>query len=411
MVASGGDVSTASSPPGKIRQSKQMAEFRGIPSPGLLLLLGMAWVAGFAQEPGPELKALSFAPHSIDTTNSAARVTVNFETVDRGPGATSFEIGFASPSGVHSQKAATTFPAAGSFTGSVSVAFPALSEPGAWTISHVLLANAEGYSRMLTEKDLGGSGLPTILNVVSRMDASAPVVRSLKFSPTVVDVTSVSADVSIEMEAQDDLSGVKAIEISFESPSGMERRHVSTTLPNPSTSTKVPLVMKFAPSSEAGTWRAVGLVVADAAGNTLVMNADDFVSRGFPSEIQVRKVVDTTPPTLTEFKLTPSKINLASGSAEVNVEFALADDLSGAAGLEISFLGPSGNMARKAEATFKPGSLVTGSVKVRFPGFSEIGVWQVAALLLVDAAGNTRVLNAGDLSAKGFPNRILVGEE
>src|SRR5690242_15428474 len=136
------------------------------------LLAATILVPGIAQERGPELRALTLSPNAIDTSSSPARVIVNFQAADRGQGATSFEIGFTSPSGTHSQKASASFAATASFAGSVSLTFPALSEPGAWTISHVLLANAEGYSRLVTEQDLRGSGLPTILNVRSHTDTS-----------------------------------------------------------------------------------------------------------------------------------------------------------------------------------------------------------------------------------------------
>jgi Big-like domain-containing protein len=388
-----------------------MRVFRTLPRLLPLLLGGAAWIPGIAQERGPELRALTFSPSTIDASSSAAKVIINFQTIDRGLGATSFEIGFASPSGTHSEKASTSFAATGSYAGSVPVTFPALCEPGNWTISHVLLSNAEGYSRLLTEQDLRAQGVSTSLRVISRADTSSPTVTSFRLAPASVDVTSGPAEVLIELEAKDDLSGVKGVEVSFDSPSGTETRHVSAMVSRPSTSAKIPLVLKFTPSAEAGTWKAAGLVLTDVAGNTLVMNGDDFGGRGFPTAIEVKKTVDITPPVLTELKLSPSRINLAAGSSAVKVEFAATDDLSGAVGMEISFLGPSGATSRKAEAILKPAARITGSATVEFSRWSETGEWRVAAVLLVDAAGNTRVLNTAELTAKGFPNHVEVVSE
>jgi hypothetical protein len=298
--------------------------------------------------------------------------------------------------------------AASTFAGSVVVTFPHLSEPGTWTVSHVLLANADGYSRFLSQEDLASLGLPTRLLVTSLTDTAKPTLTSLQFAPSTVDLTSGASEVTIQLEANDDISGVDAVEVSFNGPSGTQRLHASARLPRPLRSAKIPLVMTLAPSIEQGKWNIAAIVVTDAAGNTLTMDTDDLVRSGFPVSLMVNKIVDTSPPTLTAFEITPPRINVALGSATAKVNFTVADNLSGVVGVEVSFIGPSGVIPRKAEVRFKPAREFTGSAAVEFPPFSEPGEWEVAMVVLVDAAGNTQALSAADLAAKGFAHRLAV---
>ena len=378
----------------------------------LLVGLILPYRLAFSQDTGPELQALSFAPRSIDTSAGPAKVMVNFRAAGRDSPAKHFEIGFASPSTVNAYKANATFAPAASHTGSVSVNFPHLSEAGTWTISFVLLADEDGYTRSLSTSDLEGRGFPTTLQVTSRTDETPPKLTLFKFTPDTIDITAGPADVAVSLEATDNLSGIKGLEISFVSPSGISTRQASTIFARPSASFTGTLPVNFPQSSEAGAWRVVAVTLADAAGNTSVLSTDDLTARGFPAALQVKKSAeDTTAPTLTAFSVSPSSLRAGSGPVVVRVDFTAADDISGVNAVQVSFVSPSGAVTRSASADFRPATSFTGSAAVQFPPFSEAGDWKIAIVLLADAVGNTRVLNAEDLREKGFPSHLTIMAE
>src|SRR5260370_915518 len=122
----------------------------------LFLVLASALVAigQTADTAPPVLRSLSFNPMTIDTSTGPASVTVGFTVTDDISGVTSVSVGFMSPSGQQMVFATPTLPNQPqpllSVTTSAIATFPKSGETGTWTVCHVVLYDAFGYSSYLT---------------------------------------------------------------------------------------------------------------------------------------------------------------------------------------------------------------------------------------------------------------------
>jgi hypothetical protein len=164
----------------------------------------------------------------------------------------------------------------------------------------------------------------------------------------------------------------------------------------------------FPRRSEAGQWQLKTVFLADAAGNTLILSADELSGLGVQTTLEVICEPDTEPPTLTSLRFTPDAIDTSAGPANVAVAFRASDAMSGITSLEIVFLSPSANSKQGGSITFPSLNGVTDSLKVTFPRFSEPGQWTLSSALLTDAAGNTRLLDTDDLVRLGVRTTLDV---
>jgi hypothetical protein len=111
---------------------------------------------------------------------------------------------------------------------------------------------------------------------------------------------------------------------------------------------------------------------------------------------------DTTPPTLTNFTLSPATIDTSGGSVFVTFTATMTDDLSGPSQACIDILSPLG------DRFFNPCSGNASSDGVAtigqtLPRYSEQGTWTVNSLSLLDKAGNRTTLDRSTLQASGYP--------
>jgi hypothetical protein len=226
-------------------------------------------------------------------------------------------------------------------------------------------------------------------------------------SPSRVDTSSAPAHVNVNFTATDALSGINVFQVSFVSPTGSSTLHGAASL-TPATSVSGSATVTFPQFSEPGAWTVGSVFLADAAGNTLALDARGLEERGFPATFTVKSKSDSTPPTLGYFRFAPASIDISGSDVNVTVSFQLADDLSGATTFQAAFLSPSGAVTVTAGASFAPGTAVNGSTSVKIPRGGESGTWTVTRLFLADAAGNTRILTIDDLTAQRFPTQLAV---
>jgi len=226
----------------------------------------------------PSLVSLRFAPGSIDTSQGPAIVEVGFRATDDSSGVKSLEVVFESPSGVMKQRASAQFPSPNGISDTVKITFPRLSEPGEWTLSSVLLADAAGNTLTLDRSGLAGMGVPTTLHVRSAQDMVPPSLATVRFTPNTIDTRKGAAELQVEFKATDNYSGVKSVEVVLVSPSGLVKLRGTGEFP-PSGELSGSVKVTFPTQSETGSWKLASMVLADAAGNTLVLDADALASR------------------------------------------------------------------------------------------------------------------------------------
>lgn len=362
-----------------------------------LLSTGSAFCADDTE--APKLTSLRFTPASIDTSKGPAVVTVSFAASDDASGVAYFEVSFVDPSGVFRQAGSAKFAPTLSATNSIRITFPRFSPSGTWTLSHVFLADSAGNTLILDSDALRGGGFPTSLQVISAQDTVSPKLTALDFAPARIDTSVGPADVKMNFTATDDLSGVNYVELSFVSPSGVAR-HGGSAKFEAAQSVSNSITVTFPRLSEPGWWTLGIVFLADAAGNTLVLDTDGLAGLASRRTLEVKSASDTIPPNLTAFRFAPDAIDTTQGPATVKVEFTATDDLSGVSFFEIALVSPSGVAKLGGSKKFSPAHEVTDSVTVNFPKSSEPGAWRVGQVMLADDAGNTLVLDAEAMASK-----------
>jgi hypothetical protein len=119
---------------------------------------------------------------------------------------------------------------------------------------------------------------------------------------------------------------------------------------------------------------------------------------------------DTTPPQLVEFEFTPQTIEVSTKAQIVAVRARATDDASGLASICVRFRSPSGRGQRDSCLNRISGDQVNGERQneIRFPRFSESGMWRLNYVSLSDQAGNGRSLGSSELETLGFPIQLEV---
>jgi hypothetical protein len=365
-----------------------------------LLLPGSAFGAEDKDTEAPKLVSLQFSPASIKTSTSAAEVTLSFTATDDASGVTYIETGFVDPTGTARQKVSAKFAPTLSTTSSIRITFPRFSNSGTWTLSQVFLSDAAGNTLVLDADGLIGRGFPTRLEVMSARDTVSPKLTALDFAPGRIDTSVGPATVDVNYTATDDLSGVNYIEVAFLNPSRSAKRSATAKI-DPAQSVSNSIAVTFPRLSDAGEWILSSVFLSDAAGNTLVLDADGVGESGFRRILEVKSASDLISPNLTALRFTPEAIDTTQGPATVKVQYTATDNLSGVKSFEVVFVSPSEGMKRRGSAVFSPASEVTDSLQISFPRSSEPGVWIVNSVLLADEAGNTLVLDADGAASKG----------
>jgi hypothetical protein len=247
--------------------------------------------------------------------------------------------------------------------------------------------------------------LPVLLALSGSLLAQ-PTINSLSFSPQTVNTSGgpVAVTVSFNMTGQ----GAYYFATAFADPSGNSIGYQIDKSVAPANSVTDSVVITLPKFSPPGTWRIAYVFALDANG-FVYLNSPDAVTAAFPAlgSLTVGSTVDTTPPTLTSFTLSPATIDTTAASTTLTVGFNLTDDISGATFFQIVLTSPSGNATQMASKTFTPATSVSDSLTVTFPRFSEAGTWTVSSIFVGDAANNTAVLATGDLTGKG-PTTLTV---
>jgi hypothetical protein len=355
----------------------------------------------------PQLDSFSFTPASVDTVSNPAQVTVSFTVTGKRSSVRSLEVTFVDPSGVFLERASANFRPAPSVTGSLIVTLPAFSNAGTWKVGSVFIADASGNTQTIDTDAIAAAGFPTTLQVSSAVDDAPPDLTGLAFARDSVDTTAAPAAVIVNFTATDNLAGVRYVELSLLSPSGSSTQRAKVNL-TPAKTIAGSANFTLPRFSEAGTWTVNSAFLADAAGNTLILDTAGLVEKGFPTALSVTSSRDTAAPQLTAFSITPSEVNTGTAASTVLLNFRVTDDLSGVTTFQAAFVSPSGNQMQTASASFPGEVSVTGRTKIIFPQGSEPGTWTVASVFLSDAVGNTAILTEDDLAALGFSSHVTV---
>ena len=370
----------------------------------------------------PVLVEFSFTPTTVDVTAGSADVTVTARITDDLSGFGGGGFLFRSPSG--QQSAGLNFGSGNRISGDENdgiyefpITITQYAEFGTWVAYQFYLPDLASNVSVLFTGDLITGGFPTELSVVSVEDVTPPVLAEFSFTPTTVNVTAGSVDVTVTARITDDLSGFSGGGVIFQSPSGQQSAGLNFGSGNRISGDDNDGIYEFPITitqyAEFGTWVAYQFYLPDLASNVSVLYTDDLITAGFPTELSVVSVEDVTPPVLVEFSFTPTTVDVTAGSADVTVTARITDDLSGFGGGGFLFRSPSGQQS--AGLNFGSGNRISGDENdgiYEFPititQYAEFGTWVAYQFYLPDLASNVSVLFTGDLITGGFPTELSV---
>jgi len=374
----------------------------------------------FAQEDmtPPVLQSLEFTPKIIDVSGGPQSITVTVRITDNLSGFGGAWLSFSSPSGQQGGTICNWVPISGNAQDGVyqdQLVIPQFSEGGTWRAAWIGMRDAVGNQTSLYEADLIAAGFSTELEVQGGPDMAAPQLLEFSLSPSSIDVSGAAGTVVITMRVADNLSGFGGAWLSFSSPSGQQGGTICNWVPiSGNAQDGVYQDQLVIPQfSEGGKWRAAWIGMRDAVGNQTSLYEADLIAAGFSTKLAVvSDPVDSSPPSLVEFSLSPSSIDVSGAAGTVVVTMRVADDLSGFGGAcWLSFSSPSGQQG----GTICNWVRISGNAQdgvyqdqIVIPQFSEGGTWRAAWIGMRDAIGNQTSFYEADLIEAGFSTTIQV---
>ena len=223
-------------------------------------------------------------------------------------------------------------------------------------------------------------------------DTTAPKLvagSSVSFSPANVDTTRGDGSSTVSVKLADDSSGVTDATLTLTAPGGSLTSDVPLDLTAGTTTNGTWTgLASFSSADYTGTWTPTSLDVTDAAGN-----AATITSGLGTAGVAVGRTADTVAPTLRDASTTVTSVDTTTGPVDAVVRVSAADDLSGVAGITVTFA-LAGDDTNTVEGTVS-GPPVTGTstdgawdVPVTFPSRSAPGVWHLSEISLTDGQSN-----------------------
>jgi hypothetical protein len=174
--------------------------------------------------------------------------------------------------------------------------------------------------------------------------------------------------------------------------------------------------------SRAGTWTLTQFYISDAVGNRRQLTLAQVRSFGFPTEFTVQGTEDAVAPDILSASILPTTVDTSTSIQPVTITVHLQDALAGMDSLTgpvgytssyIAFTSPSRQQAVSAvlwKWNRTSGDAYDGiyTDTIWMPQYSEPGDWYLQQLVLVDAAGNQRIIDLAEALDRGLPTQFTV---
>ncbi len=126
-------------------------------------------------------------------------------------------------------------------------------------------------------------------------DTTPPELVDFNFTPTTIDVSSTSQDVTYTIRITDDLSGVAWGSVWFVSPGGGisvgQISNQSDLISGDALDGVYQKTITFPVLSEAGTWQ-INVFMVDSISNSRNLSTVDLIAMGFPTDLEVISVTE-----------------------------------------------------------------------------------------------------------------------
>ena len=342
----------------------------------------------------PVLTSFSITPLSVDVTagvdetfTATAAATDDLSGVDRISalyrlGTTSKFVTFSMYGANYTYSSLTGGDALdGTYAATTNI--PPSTASGTYQLSGLYIYDVVGNYHYYSAAD----GLaPTSIEVVSAADSVPPEVSSYVATPNPVDVSSGAQMITAELSGTDDNSGIRYAYASYSSPSGRQSTTVNMNLVGDSDGhlKGSGWIERY---SEPGAWVLSQVCAVDFANNSRCYRssgADLLTTVTGATDLEVGSdPTDTTPPEATALGITPTSIDVTTGSATIDIDVTVADDLSGVRYAYVWFSSPATPGATPAVITraraMSAPSLYTS---VRQPDGTYVTVYDESARLM-----------------------------
>jgi hypothetical protein len=231
----------------------------------------------------PVLRGVTFSPAVVDVTNGPAQVQVTLHVTDVGSGTEHIHLDLESPT--RSRFATCTEPVLASGTPHdghwmCTATIPQRAEPGPWTLGMVLMMDRSA-TESLAYSGSSGPALQVETRTEGPVDAEAPELASLSFSPSTVTLGPDGARVQVSLRITDAGAGVDLVQFDLESPSyvqpGPPDGELLACHPELAGGTRNDGVWSCTVvldgDAEAGMWRPGLIILVDRGGNERTYHA------------------------------------------------------------------------------------------------------------------------------------------
>ena len=373
----------------------------------------------------PQLHGLSIEPTEIDTSAGKQQVFVTAKITDNESGFKSGEVVFLSPNEKQILEGGEVELVSGNEAEGVyrfTVTFPQGSEAGTWSVAKVRLRDNAGNENVIPGAEVEGQNAVVVKSEESgeeeeTEDTEAPVLDELGIEPEFIDTSAAKQVVSVFAHVSDDLSGLKEIEVTFDSPSGKSfvAGGASEPIAGTPTSGYYEIPVTFEQFSEAGAWNISSIKLFDHAGHERKLGLGNLKELGFPRTVFVEsgeeEAEDTEPPHLVGLEIEPTEVDTSSAKQPVQVTVAISDNLSG-------FKEGLGRLQIAERRTDRGGAefkLIAGgpnegtyAVTTTFEQGAEAGAWNISLIRLIDQAGNKVDIPQAEIEGAELPHTVLV---
>lgn len=245
-------------------------------------------------------------------------------------------------------------------------------------------------------------------------DITPPELVSLDLSPTAINVTSGSANVTLRTRIVDDLSGLNNGYVYLYSPSltqsktfylNSSRRVSGTSLDGWYETTAT-----FPQFSEAGDWTIRSATLRDVTTNYRSYDEATLSALG-DTVLSVTSNEDNTSPTIQNISFSPTTIDASAGDVSLTLTVDILDDVAGLNYAYFSFRSASGGQNKTVVVRNRiAGNALDGTYQetVTFPQYSEAGDWYIQSVQLYDLGANRWYQREQDLISSGLTTRFAM---
>lgn len=272
------------------------------------------------------------------------------------------------------------------------VALPTGAEEGLWRVNFLSLRDAASNTANL-HYNQGTIPSSAGLKVTSaQSDSTPPVLRRIYLDRRTMKANEKNV---VFVDADDDKSGVKFIAGVFQSPS--QHARISFGCQKAESETQWSCTFNTGDKVDCGDWKLEQVQLADNANNMTTVRGESPLVAAVTLNIYADNVndCDHTQPELHALSLDQRVVTNTPGSA-IMLTATVSDDLSGINAVMGQCTGPG-----QGSGTWYPFSVSGESptiwvARYDIPPSAGKGTWRVAAIQVIDKAGNTKMYTTND---------------